>query len=84
VILYRVQAVYPVAEDWATIWAATLAAAKAVAKDFEDSHFVEVTIDKVKIPSGRDGQVDALNHAEVNRINWPGEEIWKSKNSSRS
>lgn len=73
-ILYRVQAINPEAGEWSTVWVSTQAIAKQTAKDF-DTETYEVKIDKIDIPSGRDGLVLALNHAEVNRINWPGEEV---------
>ena len=71
-ILYRLQA--SDGETWYTLWFPTLATAKATEKDFDQTVF-EVKIDKIDIPSGRDGLALALNNAEVNRMNWPGEEI---------
>lgn len=69
-ILYRVQA--HLGNTWSTQWLLTLADARAEAKDLAefDRH-----IDKIEIPTGREGIMLALNNADVNRVNWPGEPV---------
>lgn len=37
-----------------------------------------VRVDRLDIPNTKAGHVSALNLAGANRVNWPGEEVWRS------
>lgn len=74
-IVYRVQAAD--ADRWVTEWKARQAEAITLGRELGEL-YAEVHVDKVDVEAGRDGLVVALTHADVNRINWPGEEVWRS------
>ena len=72
-IVYRVQATDGNGE-WVTVFRARLKEAQGERDELRDI-YPTVHMDKVEIPRGRDGLCEALNHATVNRTNWPGEEV---------
>lgn len=74
--VYRVQATSASASDqqWVTAWAATLAEAKAQARYLRDA-YDEVVVEQMEVGSGREGLVEALNFADVNRTTWPGQRV---------
>lgn len=72
-IAYRVQA--STGETWATHWETNAAAARKTARGMIAAGMVDVHVDRVDVPTGREGIVEALNHADANRINWDGEEL---------
>ena len=72
-IVYRVQA--SSGETWATQWEPTIDAARKTARGIAAAGFADVHIDKLDVGTGREALVEALNHADTNRINWDGEEV---------
>jgi hypothetical protein len=74
--VYRIQATSASAsgQQWVTTWSATLADAKAQARYLRDA-YDEVVVEQMEIGSGREGVVDALKSADVNRTTWPGQRV---------
>lgn len=70
-MLYRVQA--STGPDWVTEWAPRQDQARALVRDLEEAGFADVQVDKMEVPTSREGLALALNRSQDNRTNWPGE-----------
>lgn len=71
-ICYRVQAF--IDTDWVNSWCPTLAEAKSVLKDCARQGW-RARLDKVDVPTSREGLCAALNLADANHLNFTGELI---------
>jgi len=71
-IVYRIQV--SKGKEWIVQWEPLLAEAKRSFTTYLRAGY-EVHLDKIEILSSRDDIAAALNHAQVNRINWPGEQV---------
>lgn len=72
-ILYRTQACS--GDSWVSEWNATAAEAKSDARKLVAAGYHSPHVDKIELGTSRESIVQALNHADVSRINWDGEEI---------
>lgn len=68
-ILYRVQVF--IGTDWETLWTSTKAEAQDALDSFEGEH--EARLDKIEVPTNREGLAEALNRADANHMNFEGE-----------
>lgn len=71
-IVYRVQA--STGGGWVNSWCATLAEARVEVAALEDV-YPRVWLDKIEVGEGREGLVNALNHAGASRLVWEGDEV---------
>jgi len=77
VIVYRVQTGR--GEDWANSWHLTRSdAIRHARKVLRDDKPSSMVVDRIELDTSKGGIVEALNHAQVNRVNWPGLEVWRS------
>ena len=72
-IVYRTQA--SSGDEWVTHWQPTVGAARKTARELVAAGFTDPHVDRVDVPSGREGLVLALNHATAHRMNWDGEPV---------
>lgn len=77
-IVYRIQA--STGDSWITDFAALKADALRAGRELAEVYDAPaaVRVDELEIPPGRAGLVEALKLSGVNRINWPGREVWRS------
>ena len=75
-ILYRITADDPTSEHDDNLrvhWSPRRADAIADARRVHRVLNCDVWVDKMEVPTGRDGLAEALNQSTVHRPNWPGE-----------
>lgn len=77
-IVYRIQAT--TGDGWVNTFeplkADAIRAGRELAEIYDEPGAVHV--DAVNVPDGREGIASALQLADANRMNWPGEEVWRS------
>lgn len=75
-ILYRVQVVTVDDDSWMTEWYPSQSVAKQrarmLAEAYHDSPLPK--IDRVNVPTSKEGLCWAMNHADMHRMNFEGEE----------
>ena len=72
-ILYRTQACS--GDHWVTQWRATVVEAKTDVRGLVAAGYHSPHVDKIELGTSRESIVQALNHSDVNRINWDGDEV---------